>query len=193
MRLHPLTVLLILSLLLNAYLALELASESNAAPEPQNETPTEEQAPVAEESPFVSGESFPFMRVVDGDTVVVGVNSRSEYVRLIGIDSPEPHDPSGPECYANEATEHLKELARTGLVVLHIDPSQGTRDTYGRLLAYVELPDGTDLGEAMLRDGYAREFTYDQPYSRRETYIAAENEALETEAGLWSPETCPVE
>lgn len=193
MKLHPLTVLLTLSLLLNAYLALELANRSQPVAEMSDQAPTEVQAPTPEEAPFASGESFPFMRVVDGDTVMVGVNSRSEYVRLIGIDSPEPHDPSGPECYANEATEHLKELARTGLVVLHTDESQGTRDTYGRLLAYVELPDGTDLGEAMLRDGYAREFTYDQPYARRDAYIAAENEALETQSGLWSPATCPVE
>lgn len=193
MKVSPLTALLMLSLLLNAYLALELTRSGAAeSGEPAPKEVVSEQS-TEDFAAFESGESFPFMRVVDGDTVVVGVNSRSEYVRLIGIDSPEPHDPSGPECYANEATEHLKELARTGLVVLHIDEGQGMRDTYGRLLAYVELPDGTDLGEAMLRDGYAREFTYDQPYTRRDAYLAAETEALETEAGLWSPETCTVE
>jgi micrococcal nuclease len=137
-----------------------------------------------------SGSEYPFIRVVDGDTVVVGVNGTSEYVRLIGIDSPEPNDPGGPQCYAQEATDHMVELAQTGTVVLVADESQGARDTYGRLLAYVELADGTDLGEAMLRDGYAREFTYDRPYDRRDAYLAAENEALENEAGLWSPETC---
>jgi len=112
-------------------------------------------------------------------------------VRLIGIDSPEPNDPGGPECYAKEATVHMRELTETGTVVLHFDESQGYRDTYGRLLAYAELPDGTDLGERMLHDGFAREFTYDKPYSRLNAYKAAEHDALTNEHGLWGTDVCP--
>jgi micrococcal nuclease len=152
---------------------------------------TETVAPV--DTSLTGDTAYPFIRVVDGDTIVAGVNGTSEFVRIIGIDSPEPNDPGGPECYATEATEHLKELARTGTIVLVPDQTQGSRDKYGRLLAYVELPDGTDLGEAMVRDGYAREFTYDRPYDRRGTYVAAEKEAIVTEAGLWSADTCITE
>lgn len=180
-----LTTILILSLVCNAVLIYRISN----APQVPDPVP-EDTAPVMTEVNPESGGSFPFIRVVDGDTVIVGVDSRSEYVRLIGIDSPEPNDPGGPECYATEATEHIKELARTGTVVLHFDDTQGARDTYNRLLAYVELPDGTDLGERMLRDGYAREFTYDQPYERRDTYLVAENDALTNEAGLWAEDTC---
>jgi micrococcal nuclease len=185
---HYLTGALVVSLLINAVLLYQVSQLKNSrvAPDEQvvPETDTHTQQTLAD------GASYPFIRVVDGDTVIVGVDGRSEYVRLIGIDAPEPHDPGGPECYADESTEHLKQLLQTGTVTLYSDESQGERDTYTRLLAYVQLPDGTDVGEQMLRDGYAREFTYDQPYVRREQYLVAENEALTNESGLWAPETC---
>ena len=183
-----LTLILIISLITNAYF---IFTNTQKASEQEQEPIAEEAPEVAQE--FESGASYPFIRVVDGDTVVVGVDGTTEFVRLIGIDSPEPNDPGGPECFAAEATDHMVELARTGTVVLHFDESQGSRDKYSRLLAYAELPDGTDLGEAMLRDGYAREFTYDRPYERRDSYREAEKEATSLEAGLWSPTTCIAE
>lgn len=134
--------------------------------------------------------TYPFIRVIDGDTVAVLLAGKEERVRLIGINAPEPNDPGGPECYAEEATRHLRELAKTGMVDLTFDESQGARDVYGRLLAYVSLPDGDDLGERMLREGYAHEYTYDTPYVRLDTYKAAEAEAIEARSGLWADEAC---
>jgi len=180
--------ILLLSLIGNALLLYLVVEEKNTM-SAQHETPTEEEQ---EESAAVpeSGNTYPLMRVIDGDTIVVGFNKQTQYVRLIGIDSPEPNDPGGPECYATEATKHLQELAQTGLVTLYFDDSQGERDSYGRLLAYVELPDGTDLGKEMLGDGYAREYTYRPAYVRQTDYINAENDALENQRGLWSPDSC---
>lgn len=185
-----LTIVLAISLTVNLLFTVALTIKPTpATPEKLvDETPD-----TPREKPFSSGDTYPFIRVVDGDTVIVGVEGRSEYVRLIGIDSPEPNDPDGPECYATEATEHMKELARTGTVLLRFESAQGYRDTYGRLLAYVELADGTDLGEKMLRDGYAREFAYGQGHTRRDSYIAAEESARSNAMGLWSPETCPTQ
>ncbi len=186
MKTRILSLLLAVSLGTNAYLIARLQhTTADVSPDTSQETPAKE-----ESTPYASGGTYPFIRVVDGDTVIVGIAGRSEYVRLIGIDSPEPNDPDGPECYATEATEHMKELAHTGTVVLRFEPAQGYRDTYGRLLAYVELTDGTDLGERMLGDGYAREFTYGQGHARREQYLAAENDARTNARGLWAPETC---
>lgn len=48
------------------------------------------------ETLYKSGQTYPLMRVVDGDTVVVGFENKTEYVRLIGINAPEPNDPGGP-------------------------------------------------------------------------------------------------
>lgn len=134
--------------------------------------------------------SYPFIRVVDGDTITVGWEGDVEYVRLIGIDAPEENDPGGPECFATESTNHLQELLETGVVTLHFDESQGLRDKYNRLLAYVELPDGTDLGYIMLRDGYAREYTVALPYERTELYTTAEQDASTATRGLWGTEGC---
>ena len=180
---------LLISLICNALLLYVVVEQKNTATTPDAEPATETTVAATEALPE-SGKSYPLMRVIDGDTIVVGFDKQTQYVRLIGIDSPEPNDPGGPECYANEATKHLQEIAQTGIVSLHFDESQGMRDSYGRLLAYVELPDGTDLGETMLKNGYAREYTYRAAYNRQESYIAAENSALEEERGLWAADAC---
>src|SRR5207244_8892996 len=72
-------------------------------------------------------------RVIDGDTVVVRLSGgRSEHVRLIGIDTPEVG-----QCLADRATANARTLALGKQVVLRGDPTQATRDRYGRLLAYM--------------------------------------------------------
>lgn len=179
--------LLALSFAMNVYLALELSKVQRVGKVAEN-TPSTTPAPA--DAVLPSGESYPFIRVVDGDTITVGVGGVVEYVRLIGIDAPEPNDPGGPECYATESTVHLTELMQTGTVRLYFDASQGMRDKYSRLLAYVELPDGTDVGYAMLRNGYAREYLYDAPYERRDTYLDAETVAVSEQQGLWDAGLC---
>jgi len=178
--------LLALSLTLNVYLALEL-SRIERVDVALQEVSVSSPAPMES---LPSGESYPFIRVVDGDTITVGVAGSVEYVRLIGIDAPEPNDPGGPECYATESTTHLTELMQTGTVRLYFDSSQGLRDKYSRLLAYAELPDGTDVGYAMVRNGYAREYLYDTSYQRRDAYLEAEKNAVSEQQGLWNNEVC---
>jgi micrococcal nuclease len=94
--------------------------------------------------------------VIDGDTVevAIGVEGEHERVRLIGIDAPERG-----ECGYGEAGGHLFDLVDGKTVNLDSDPSQADRDRYGRLLRYVFV--GSDnVNEAMVADGYAREYTY---------------------------------
>ena len=80
--------------------------------------------------------------VVDGDTLDVRLTSgKRERIRLIGIDTPERG-----ACYAGKATERARQLAMSKPVVLRGDPSQDTRDRYGRLLAYVWIPGGMQPG-----------------------------------------------
>jgi micrococcal nuclease len=131
-------------------------------------------------------------RVVDGDTLDVQFdNGRSERLRLIGIDTPEVVDPRRPvQCYGNEASAHAHELLDGQPIAVELDPSQGERDIYGRLLAYAWLADGRNFGEVMLADGYAHEYTYDRPYAYRDAFKAAEASAMANQAGLWSPSTC---
>jgi micrococcal nuclease len=114
-------------------------------------------------------------RVVDGDTLHVRVDGRDETVRLIGIDTPELHKPGTPvECGARAATRAMEQLADGQRVELVSDPSQDDRDRYGRLLAYVDTTRAdADLGEAMLRRGWAEVYVFDRPFERLGRYREA--------------------
>ena len=108
-------------------------------------------------------------RVVDGDTVHVGFsNGRDERVRLIGIDTPE-----AGQCDAARATALARRLASGRRATLVGDPTQATRDRYGRLLAYVVIAGRGDLGYQELLHGYARVYVYDRPFQRLVSYQRA--------------------
>lgn len=137
------------------------------------------------------GDLATVVRVVDGDTIVVLLAGEEKKIRMIGMNSPESVDPRKKvECFGKEASAHLSELLSGGSVVLVADATQGDVDKYGRLLRYVMLEDGTDINAAMIADGYAYEYTYDEPYERQSAYQALEREAELAERGLWSPATC---
>lgn len=130
-------------------------------------------------------------RVVDGDTLVVSRGGKDEKVRLIGVDTPESVDPRKPvQCFGAEASRYAKSLLEGRSVRLEADASQGERDRYGRLLAYVFLEDGTNVNLELVRQGYAHEYTYRLPYRYQAEFKAAEREAREAARGLWAPETC---
>jgi micrococcal nuclease len=126
------------------------------------------------------------VRVVDGDTVVARAGGRNVTVRLLGIDTPETHDP--PECGGPAASRNLARLAPPGIRVrLVTDPGSGdTRDRYGRLLAYVES-DRKDLGERQLRAGLASVYRYrGRRFSRLDRYRGAEDDARAHGRATWS-------
>jgi micrococcal nuclease len=118
--------------------------------------------------------------VVDGDTIHVDVGSREEKVRLIGIDTPEVG-----QCDAAKATGLARRLAQDRAVRLVGDSTQATRDRYGRLLAYVRLPNGRDLGYQQLARGYARVYVYDRPFQRLVAYRRAEQVGRKRADGIW--------
>ena len=125
-------------------------------------------------------------RVVDGDTLHVRVQGRDETVRLLGIDTPELHRPATPvECGARPAARAMERLADGVRVRLFADPTQDRRDRYGRLLAYAVTTDGVDLGEAMVRRGWAKVYVYaDHPFQRVSRYRAAAAAARRADVGV---------
>ncbi len=128
--------------------------------------------------------------MVDGDTVNVRVNGTVEPVRLIGIDAPEARAPGRTaQCYGPEASAGAEALLQGKTVRLEFDASQGRRDRYDRLLAYVWVGH-TLVNESLVRRGYAREFTFDEPYRYRQLFQAAEAEARAAGRGLWAADTC---
>ena len=137
------------------------------------------------------GDPATVVRVVDGDTIVVSIAGEEKKVRMIGINSPESVDPRKKvECFGKEASAHLSSLLDGASVLLVSDETQGDVDKYGRLLRYVTLQDGTDINAAMIADGYAYEYTYDEVYERQSVYRSLEQDARLGLVGLWSPETC---
>jgi micrococcal nuclease len=134
---------------------------------------------------------FPVLSVTDGDTIRVSVNGKSTRVRLIGIDTPEVTDPRKPvQCFGREASRRAQELMTGTQVWLEYDPSQGRHDRYGRTLAYVWLNENLLINHQMVSEGFAHEYTYDDPYRYRDTFRDAEQAAQTAELGLWNPATC---
>lgn len=134
--------------------------------------------------------NYPVVSVVDGDTVRVRIGRSVESVRLIGIDAPEESAAGRPaQCFGADATARAEELLAGKAVRLEFDESQGRRDRYNRLLAYVWLDDVL-YNERMVRLGYAREFTYNLPYRYQANFQAAEQEARVAGRGLWAADTC---
>jgi len=120
-------------------------------------------------------------RIVDGDTLVARLGSgRSERVRLLGIDTPEVGT-----CYAAQATAAARSLALGKTVRLVGDSTQDVRDRYSRLLAYVVLPGGVDLGRTLVGRGAAKVYVYDRPFARVSGYRSAESSARRLSLGLW--------
>jgi micrococcal nuclease len=126
------------------------------------------------------------VKVVDGDTLEVDVDTGRERVRLLGIDTPETVHPTKPvECFGPEASSRMKQLAPPG-TELRLERDAELRDRFGRLLAYAYLPDGTFLNLAMLADGYATTLFIDPNRAHRPELSAAETDARRDGLGLWS-------
>lgn len=121
-------------------------------------------APASSTTPSTSTElagnyTTTVVRVVDGDTFVVNYNGVEEYVRLIGVDTPESvHPDSERNTEAGVlASDYTKARLEGKQVELEFDVQQ--RDMYGRLLAYVYV-DGVMYNKTLLEDGVANLVTY---------------------------------
>jgi endonuclease YncB( thermonuclease family) len=131
--------------------------------------------------------------VIDGDTIRVKVlGGATETVRLIGVNSQELND-------TRESVRLMafwaKRFAWSRLYRQQVDllPGPETRDSYGRLLAFVRTPDGGLFNVALVREGYAfafLKFPFDE--SLRKELQAAERQARQEGKGLWRKEPYPV-
>ena len=176
--------------------------QKNSAQEKERETKTPEEKPKIESG--VVGESllanedirksptYQVLRVTDGDTIHINYNGKNKKVRLIGLDTPETKDPRKPiQCFGREATAKMTELAENKNIRLEFDKTQGERDKYGRLLAFVYSEDSKNLAYEMIRQGYGNEYTYNSnPYKYQNEFKEAARKAREENKGLWAENTC---
>ena len=134
--------------------------------------------------------------VFDGDTIEIERDGRRERVRLIGVDTPEAHDSPKLERLAargqdrdailalgRRATAFTRErlLGRRVELELDVEP----RDRFGRLLAYVWLPDGTLFNATLLEAGQARLLTIPPNVRYVDRLVPLEQAAREARRGLW--------
>jgi len=178
----------------------EQKQTAEITPTPQTQTATEtkqEQAttPTAtEEDPKTNKQEAKVTRVIDGDTIEVSLNGKTETIRFIGINTPETVDPRKlVECFGERASAVAKENLSGETVWIEADPTQGERDKYNRLLRFVWTDDATvDFGKVMIATGFAYEYTYNTPYKYQAVYKQAQKEAEQGKKGLWADNACPV-
>ncbi len=162
------------------------------AAEPQKQTPPSITTPEQNKESAPQSGLVSVVSVVDGDTIKVNLDGKTETLRLIGMDTPEIVDPRKPvQCFAREASSKAKELLSGKKVKLESDSTQGERDKYDRLLRYVYLEDGTLYDKWMITEGFAHEYTYDSnPYRYQADFKAAEKQARDQSKGFWGTNTC---
>ncbi|MFP4143985.1 MAG: thermonuclease family protein [Phycisphaeraceae bacterium] len=134
------------------------------------------------------GRSFEVVRVIDGDTLDVAAPDGDDphtRIRLWGVDTPEKAlfgDPAEP--FADEATELTRRLTLGREVTLRLEEDR-LRGHYGRLLAHVELPDGTLLGRRLVAAGLA-ESDERWKHSHLEAFEQVEARVRKENRGIWA-------
>ena len=140
--------------------------------------------------------TFTIVKVVDGDTIdidIPDVNHNHTRIRLWGVDSPETQSQyTDVKYFGPEAADFTAKLALGKQVTVYLD-EHGTRGKYGRLLAYVKLPDDRFLNEVLLTEGFAYTDLRFR-HSLYQKYKQLEASARRQKKGLWenvSPEQLP--
>ncbi len=139
------------------------------------------------------------VRVYDGDTFKCKLKNGKEIkVRLIGIDTPESsrnkkafRDAERSSVsverivqMGKKAKSFTKRLLKKGTEVI-LETDVQVLDRYGRVLAYVYLPDGRMLNEVLVREGYAKVYTFPPNVKYVELFKEAQREARRYGRGLW--------
>jgi endonuclease YncB( thermonuclease family) len=122
------------------------------------------------------------LKVKDGDSLLVELDSGEIDVRLDSVDAPEYDQPGGAE-----AAAHLSTLLKGhSTIMLEVV----TQDAYERLIAQVIVPgdEGTEVhvNELMVRSGNAWAY---RRYLKDTNYCRWEAEARDAKRGLWALES----
>jgi micrococcal nuclease len=136
-------------------------------------------------------ELYPVVSIMDGDTFKAKIGRHIITVRMLGIDTPETVDPRKPEqCFGKEASNETRLLLTGNSVRLKLNPNREEKDKYGRYLAYVYRDDDLFVNEFLLKNGYAREYTYGKAYVMQKEFREVEAEAKKAKKGMWGE--CPI-
>ncbi|MCK5810205.1 MAG: thermonuclease family protein [Cocleimonas sp.] len=121
--------------------------------------------------------------VYDGDTLLL---KNGHKIRLIGINTPEvAHHGKKGQPYGREATEALRELLKGADNKIRLERGKQAKDRYKRDLAYVFLPDGTDISEWMLQQGWATLMVFPPNTRYIQNYRQIERAAQRKKRTIW--------
>ncbi len=119
--------------------------------------------------------------VIDGDTVVL---ENGLHVRYAGINAPEiPHENEPGEPFGEAARRFNRRLVQGRMILL--EPAEERRDRFGRLLAYIFLPDGTFVQEELVGQGLAFVCYLPPNLKYYPRLLETERKALKAGRGLW--------
>jgi micrococcal nuclease len=147
-------------------------SACSRSPEPQT---------VDEPTSVPDGTTATLTAVIDGDSVEVEVEGRTEQIRLIGINAPE-----GDECFGERARDALV-AHLDGEDIDLVDGSDVDTDQYGRLLRYIYVG-GENINERMVAEGNA--LTLQGNHRFNEAFVEIGNLAAASGNGMWAPDAC---
>jgi endonuclease YncB( thermonuclease family) len=125
--------------------------------------------------------SGPVVSVLDGDTLEVLHNQRPERIRLSGIDCPEKR-----QAFGQKAKHAASDLAFGKDVTVQ---THG-HDKYTRTIGDVILPDGMNLNQELVKQGWCWWY---RKYAPGDTVLEGlERDAREGRKGLWAdPQPVP--
>jgi|GEM_PF-389872 len=133
---------------------------------------------------------YTVVKVVDGDTLDLDIPDAVQdkphtRVRLWGVDTPETKHPRmGPQYFGAEADAFTRKFTLHQRVKISLEPFEKTRGKYGRLLAYLYLPNNKMLNEELIVQGYA--YADDRfRHMFRKRFQDLQKQAQRQKQGLW--------
>jgi micrococcal nuclease len=124
-------------------------------------------------------------RVIDGDTIDIERNGKTERIRLIGIDTDELDDDRvDPDSAGWQATMFVFDLLEPDpQVKLEFDKER--EDKYERTLAYAYLPDGRMLNKEVIANGWAKTLSIAPNTKHAKDFAELDAKAREARIGRW--------
>ncbi|MEJ8757420.1 thermonuclease family protein [Pontibacter sp. H259] len=154
-----------------------ILERDNKTPQPAPSATAEQPAPPATTSPEKTPATAAGDKVVaikDGDTMELLRNGQTIKVRLYGVDSPEKTQDFGQR--AKQFTSDLA-FGKTVRLIEH------NKDRYGRTVGTIILPDGRNLNEELVKNGFAWHY---KDYSKDIKLANLEADARRYKRGLWA-------
>ncbi len=129
---------------------------------------------------------YKVIRVVDGDTIVIGYNGKHEKVRLLCVNTPESVHPDKKQNIpmGKVASKYAQKKLLGKYVDLEFEGNR-LRGNYGRLLAYVFV-DRRNFNIDLVRQGLSPYYTkYGKSQKYDSEFRAAEKQARKDRLNIW--------